>query len=93
MGLDHERNDRTGDDGGSPDDRRGLRGAEPQLTTATEAVWPGVRSGDSARTGLECHTAPMPDESLRTIAKAGTVNSVRIGRYGALIHEHPAHRS
>ena len=54
----------TSHDGG-PDDRWGLRGAEPQLPTATEAVRPGIRGGHPPRTRLERHTAPLPDEPLR----------------------------
>ena len=71
MGLYHQRDNWSGDDGGSPDNSRGLRGAEPQLATATEAVRPGIRRGDPARTGIERHTAPLPDEPLWPTAQAG----------------------
>ena len=79
MGLDHQRDNRPGDDGGRPDDSRGLRGTEPQLVTAPEAVRTGIRRGDPTRIGLERNTAPLPDEPLRPTAQAGIGNSVRIG--------------
>ena len=74
MGINYQCDDRSGDDGSRPDDRWGLRGAKPQLPPPTEAVWPGLRRRDPARTRLERHTAPLSDEPLRPTAKSGTGN-------------------